>query len=831
MYQPIQTGYCQAFSHDGSKLYVAGERGVQIFNPSTRKVLGCLPTTYPIVEALAISPDGTTLALGGNTLLGGQGAIELWNLSSSKLLRTISTAAPYVTALAFSANGKLLAEGGDLLVSPGYPVQVFDVATGAVKLSPVVSASTINSVQFSKDGNTLAIGGVGSSGIVEILSSSTGLPVQIFKTSSATVNSVSFSPSGTSLVVGGSTPNTITLTDTGYLEIWNVATGQLSTTVNTACQSVNSLQFSPDGKLLAIGVYPTLTRDGSIQVWNASNWKQVGSFNNSAQSRVLSVLFSPNGKLISDIEGFTFTGVNLWSASSFALNGKLNLGIYAPTSSTAFSLDSKTLISGSGGQNPTGSSEIFYGLLQYSDALTGNLVKAVKTPNYVSSVAVSPNGKLLAACGQNMTNSTLELRDPASGKLITTLSTLATDQYYQVAFSRDGSMVAASRSVVTNTGYQNVEVWSVPQHKLIETLATEMTGQVGGMSFSADGSVLAVGGTGYSGQAYVGEMQLWNVSNGTLITPLYPSIYFINAVQYSPDGTQLAIGGITYDVVAGAANGSVEIWNPASESKDLVLKMPPASAAVTSLAYSKDGNVIYAGSKIGVQSFDTANGLILENDVVGSVNGLSVSPDGTLLSFSSYIPLIGVLQSPITSVILSSPSIAGGHSLKGTVTLANPAPAAGVQLSLFSNTSAVTFPSTVTVAAGKSSATFSVSTLSVPTQEIAAISAFLGGYSQSASLTIQGPSLTSLSINPPAVKGGVASSGTISISVPAPTGGIVISVSSNSPSAVVPQTVTIPAGKTSGTFSIGTAAVKSKTQVGISVRLGSATQTKFLTIS
>ena len=831
MYQPIQTAYSQTFSPDGSKLYVAGEQGVQIFNPTTRQLLGCLPTTYAIVEALAVSPDGTTLALGGNTLGGGQGTIELWNLNSLKRIRTISTATPYVTTLAFSSDGKLLAEGGNLLISPGYPVQVFDVATGDLKLSPVLAATTINSVQFSKDGTSLAIGGVGTSGIAEILSSSTGLPLQIFQTSSGTVNSVSFSSNGASLVVGGSTPNPITLSDTGHLEVWNVSTGQLTTNVNTACQSVNSLQFSPDGKTLVLGVYPTLTTDGSVQLWNASTWKQLGVLNKSARSSVLSVSFSPNGKLISDLEGYTFPSVNLWNASSYALTGSLNLAIYSGAISTAFSPDGKTLISGSGGQNPTGSSEIFYGLLQYSDALTGKLTKTFKTPNYMSSIAISPNGKLLAGACQNSPHGSLELRDSASGKLITTLNTLANDLYYLVTFSRDGSMVAASRSVSTNNGYQNVEVWSVAQHKLITTLNTAMSGQVGGMSFSADGSVLAVGGTGYSGQAYVGEMQLWNVSKNTLITPLYPSLYFINAVQYSPDGTQLAIGGITYDVAAGISNGSVEIWNPTSETRDLALKMPAGSTAVTSLIYSQDGNVIHAGSKIGVQSFDTANGLALESDGVGSVNGLALSPDGTLISYCSYMALIGVLQSPVASVKFSPATVLGGHAIRGTINLSAPAPDGGLQVSLFSNISSVTFPPTVTVAPGKTSATFSLTTVPVATQQVASISAFSGGYSQTASLTIQGPTLTALTLTPASVKGGAASMGTVSISLPAPTGGIVISVSSNSTSAIVPQTVTIPAGKTSATFSIGTGAVKTKTQVGISIRLGSTTQTKILTIS
>jgi WD40 repeat protein len=838
-YGPINEGFCQAFSRDGSKLYVAGEQGVQIFNSSTHLVLGCLPTIYPVIEALTLSPDGTTLALGGNLLTGGPGVVELWSLTSSKRIRTISTVASNIVALTFSQDGKSLAVGGQPSTSPAYPIQIFDVATGELKLSPKVAASTINSLEFSKDGASLAVGGSTGASVAEIISTSTGLPLQTFKTSSTVVNSVAFSADGKSLVIGGFTPDLTTLSETGYLEVWDASTGLLNATLSTACQSVNSLQFSPDGKSLVVGVNPMVTNDGAIQLWNTSTWQEKNVFNKFALNGVSSVAFSPNGKTIAEMEGLNApihgnsrTAVNLWDASSYALNGSLNLSIYGATSSSTFSPDGKTLLSGSGGLNPTGSAEIYYGLLQYSDALTGNLVKTVKTPNYFGSITISPNGKLLAACGQNMTNSTLELRDPVSGKLITTLNTLENDQYYLVTFSRDGSLIAASRSVTSNTvAVQNVEIWNVAKHMLIETLDTAMSAQVGGMSFSADGSVLAVGGTGYSGQTFVGEMQLWNISKGTLTTPLYPAIYFINAVQYSPDGTQLAIGGITYDATSAVANGSVEIWNTVSESRDLLLKLPSGSTAVTALAYSRDGNVIHAGSKIGVESFDTSNGMILEDDGIGSVNCISVSPDGTLISYSSYLPLLGVLQSPVTSIKLSSATILGGHATTGTVTIPNPAPDGGVSVSLFSNITAATFPSTVTVAPGKTSTTFSLSTVPVSIQQVAAISAFVGGYSQTASLTIQGPTLTAFKLTPAAVKGGLASSGTVSINIPAPTGGIVISVSSSSSSAVVPDTVTIPAGKTTAKFSIGTGSVKSKTQVGISIRLGSSTQTKLLTIS
>ncbi|HZH97376.1 MAG TPA: hypothetical protein VEX38_00265, partial [Fimbriimonadaceae bacterium] len=73
------------------------------------------------------------------------------------------------------------------------------------------------------------------------------------------------------------------------------------------------------------------------------------------------------------------------------------------------------------------------------------------------------------------------------------------------------------------------------------------------------------------------------------------------------------------------------------------------------------------------------------------------------------------------------------------------------------------------------------------------------------SVTVQ-PSSTveQVTANPSTVKGGTSTSGVVTLSSPAPSGGAVVPLSSSSSYVIVPSSVTVPAGSTSATFTIAT---------------------------
>jgi thermitase len=94
------------------------------------------------------------------------------------------------------------------------------------------------------------------------------------------------------------------------------------------------------------------------------------------------------------------------------------------------------------------------------------------------------------------------------------------------------------------------------------------------------------------------------------------------------------------------------------------------------------------------------------------------------------------------------------------------------------------------------------------------------------------PSLSSLTLNPTSVVGGNSSTGTVTLTAPAPSGGFVVNLSSsNTNVATVPSTVTVPAGATSANFTVSTQAVSSATNVTITASAGGISRTATLTVN
>jgi trimeric autotransporter adhesin len=90
----------------------------------------------------------------------------------------------------------------------------------------------------------------------------------------------------------------------------------------------------------------------------------------------------------------------------------------------------------------------------------------------------------------------------------------------------------------------------------------------------------------------------------------------------------------------------------------------------------------------------------------------------------------------LASLILSPRSVKGGNSSTGTVTLSAAAPAGGAVVTTSSSNTVATVPSSVTVAAGSTSATFTVSTQRPSADTTVTISATFNGTTKTAALTV-----------------------------------------------------------------------------------------------
>jgi hypothetical protein len=115
--------------------------------------------------------------------------------------------------------------------------------------------------------------------------------------------------------------------------------------------------------------------------------------------------------------------------------------------------------------------------------------------------------------------------------------------------------------------------------------------------------------------------------------------------------------------------------------------------------------------------------------------------------------------------------------------------------------------------------------------------AVAGNWSASRSFTPQAApataSLSSVSVSPTSVVGGNSSQGTVTLTAAAPTGGAIVTLSSNNTTvaSVTAANVTVPAGALSANFAIGTTGVTAATVVTISGTYAGATRTAMLTVN
>jgi hypothetical protein len=85
--------------------------------------------------------------------------------------------------------------------------------------------------------------------------------------------------------------------------------------------------------------------------------------------------------------------------------------------------------------------------------------------------------------------------------------------------------------------------------------------------------------------------------------------------------------------------------------------------------------------------------------------------------------------------------------------------------------------------------------------------------------------VSSVTLSPNPVTGGAGVTGTVTLNNPAPAGTAVVALTSSNPAAVVPPTVTVPAGALSATFAVTTSTVTSQQPVNITATYNGTAQT------
>jgi WD40 repeat protein/mono/diheme cytochrome c family protein len=204
---------------------------------------------YPfpaLINALAFTPDGKRIVVGGNHEL------TVWDAQTGKLARRVFTRAERAHAMAFLPDGKLIVAGG----RPGQEgdLRVYNIDAGTPK----------------KFGNDLAIDGVNDKAV--FLKDYIQVEDSLF--------ALAISKDGKKLATGG--------TDR-IVRVFDVASGKLEHAIENHADWILGIAFTPDGKSLV-----TASRDKTAKVWDLENKESLLTFPDH-QNIVNNVAMTPDG--------------------------------------------------------------------------------------------------------------------------------------------------------------------------------------------------------------------------------------------------------------------------------------------------------------------------------------------------------------------------------------------------------------------------------------------------------------------------------------------------------------------------------------------------------
>lgn len=248
-----------AVSPDGTMLVSGGyDRAARIWRIADQRPVRVLEGSGGTIWSVDWSPDGSRIATAGEDRL-----IRIWNAADGALLHILAGHELNIWSVRFSPDSRLLASG-----SFDHSIRLWDVATGRMVRRLAGHDQAVVGVAFSPDGRLLASGGDDST--VRLWRIGDGARLAALTGGSEHVYAVAFSPDGRWLASGGrarSAAGTFWHQLTGggakgpAVRLWRVRDGALQAILEHS-DDVTSLEFSPDGRLLA-----TASSDGSNAIW------------------------------------------------------------------------------------------------------------------------------------------------------------------------------------------------------------------------------------------------------------------------------------------------------------------------------------------------------------------------------------------------------------------------------------------------------------------------------------------------------------------------------------------------------------------------------------
>ena len=310
------------FSADGRYVAAGRNTGVRVFSMQNFSLVAHVPAAGSVEFAF----DGDTF-LGIHFTNGDPFPVALFGVQEAAMVDRFMTHSSVGTAVAFSPNGEAVASAAAFFDSS---IQVWDSASGErlQSLAYTINGDGLSSVDFSPDGLYIAGGGGDWDQSTQIWRRSDGQRVAVLPQGPNRIPGLDFAPDSTRIATGS---------DSGTVAIWSAPGGGLLDVINVA--QVRSLRWSPEvGGPIAVG-----DSVGGVQFVDPSSGQIVRTIS-AHSSSVNSVDFSKDGRRI--LTGSSDGLLRLWRVSDGALL-RSYAGHSGPVSSVDLSNDDNLVLSAS----------------------------------------------------------------------------------------------------------------------------------------------------------------------------------------------------------------------------------------------------------------------------------------------------------------------------------------------------------------------------------------------------------------------------------------------------------------------------------------------------
>lgn len=539
------------------------------------------------INSLDISPDGRYLLSGAGDYSvenGGQDfSVRLWEIETGKEIRRLEGHTSAVMGVDFSPDGRFA-----LSASLDRSLIYWDLTTGEQvyhlqgHTSPVLAATISPDGQYavSSSGRVFTDHSQAPDNSLRIWDLQSGLEIRRFDANLDSIRTLAFTPDGKLLT--GSLDGTLRLQD--------IETGKFLFTAKARLPTILSIESCGDNRQALTSV------EDMLQLWDLVSGIEIRFYEGFAGT-VLNAACSPDGRRIAATDGTVILVFDTRTGNlihRFSGNGQFSNAV-------AFMPDGRSLVS-------AGSE----GALRVWSLNNGAIVQELLGhTGWVRDVSFSPDADRVISTGDDA----LVIWDVDDGQVLSSFpSQPEMGTFWNLAVSPDGQH--AVTTLLSNLAIY----WDLESGKQKHILAGDYhksghDGWVDAVAISPDGNYVL---TGAQGSQH--NLIYWDTQSGQVLREL--STVGVLGVDISPDGRY---------GLSGEIDANTKLWDLSSGR--LVRVFEGHTGLVWSVAFSPDGKRFLSGSEDGsLILWDVSSGNLIRR-MPGHQQGVkqvSISPDGTL---------------------------------------------------------------------------------------------------------------------------------------------------------------------------------------------------------